>query len=304
VSRRTVGGCRPSVTHRHVQADGPRADLDASYRACGVIARRHGATFFLATRLLPVSRRRHVHALYALARTADDLVDEPRPGTDPAAELDRLELRFRDALDHGSDDPVLAAAADTVVRFAIPLDCFERFFASMRQDLTVTEYETWDDLLAYMDGSSAAIGEMLLPLLDPTDRQAALRPARSLGLAFQLTNFLRDVGEDLDRGRRYLPTSDAGRFGVDLAARRVDAALADLIRFEIGRCRELYHEADRGLALLPRRSRISIGAARAMYAAILDEIESDGYDVFSRRATVSQPKRVRLLAASTAGLWR
>lgn len=278
--------------------------LDASYRHCRAIARHHGTTFFLATRLLPASRRRHVHALYALTRAADDIVDEPSPGSDPAAELDRLEGQFRDAVDRGGDDPVLMAAADTVRRFHIPHHCFDRFFASMRQDLTVTAYETWVDLLAYMDGSAAAIGEMLLPLLDPVDRDAALEPARSLGRAFQLTNFVRDVGEDLDRGRQYLPQADLRRFGVDLVDRRVDGAFAELIRFEIVRCRELYAEADRGLALLPLRSRLAIGAARTMYAAILDEIEARGFDVFADRITVPGPKRLRLLAVSTARLCR
>ena len=290
-----------------VEHGGQLVNLRASYVHCRGIARRHGTTFFLATGLLPASRRRHVHALYALLRTADDLVDEPKPGSDPAAELDRLERRLRDAVatvGRVVDEPVLAAVADTVRRFGIPLQCFDRFFASMRQDATVTEYATWDDLRAYMDGSAAAIGEMLLPLLDPADRDAALGPARSLGLAFQLTNFVRDVGEDLERGRQYLPQADLHRFGVDLAERRVDGAFADLIRCEIARCRELYEEADRGLALLPARSRLSIGAARTMYAAILDEVEANGYDVFSRRATVPPPKRVRLLVTSTTRLWR
>lgn len=278
--------------------------LDASDASCRDIARRHGSTFFLATRLLPADRRRHVHALYALARTADDLVDEPRPGSDPGVELARLEHRFREAVGEGSDDPVLGAAADTARRFAIPLHCFDRFFTSMRQDLTVTSYETWDDLLAYMDGSAAAIGEMLLPLLDPLDRDAAVEPARQLGLAFQLTNFLRDVGEDLDRGRQYLPQDDLRRFGVDLADRRADEAFRELMRFEIARCRALYTAADRGLPLLPRRSRLAIGAARAMYAAILQEIERVHHDVWSRRVRVPTTKRLRLLIASTARLWR
>ena len=283
--------------------------LDASYRHCRDIARRHGTTFFLATRLLPAERRRHVHALYAFARTADDLVDTPRPGIDPADALDRLEARLDDGLETSTPDtrtfdPVLEAVADTVRRFDIPRACFDRFLTSMRQDLSVAAYESWDDLLGYMDGSAAAIGEMLLPLLDPSDRDAALGPARALGLAFQLTNFLRDVGDDLDRGRQYLPQVDLRRFGVDLTDRRVDAAFTELIRFEIARCRTLYATADPGLALLPRRCRLSIGAARLMYAAILDGIEAGGYDVFARRVTVARTKRVCLLVVSTARLWR
>lgn len=244
-----------------------------------------------------------MHALYALMRTADDVVDEPSPVSDPSAELAALEARFHDAIVHGSADPVLAAVADTVRWCEIPPHCFERFFASMRHDLTIAEYETWDDLLGYMDGSAAAIGEMLLPVLDPTDRDAALSPARSLGLAFQLTNFLRDVGEDLDRGRQYLPLADQRRFGVRLADRCNDHAFQALMRFEIARCRRLYDDADSGLALLPRRSRLAVGAARVMYAAILDEIEASDFAVFDRRVAVSTPKRVRLLSTSMTRLW-
>lgn len=287
--------------------------LGASYGRCRAVARRHGTTFFLATRLLPADRRRHVHALYTLARTADDLVDEPRPGSDPEVELDRLERRFRDAVRQERPDPDrdddrdvawLAAVVDTVSRFEIPLHCFDRFFASMRQDLATTTYGTWEELLGYMDGSAAAIGEMLLPLLDPVDGDAALEPARSLGLAFQLTNFVRDIGEDLDRGRRYVPQADLDRFGVRLEDRTVDTAFRELMEFEIDRCRGLYRIADRGVALLPRRTRLGIGAARAMYAAILDEIEVRGYDVFAGRTSVPTAKRLRLVAGSTARLWR
>lgn len=282
--------------------------LDVSYRHCRTIARRHGTTFHLATRLLPAERRPHVHALYALARTADDLVDEP--GDDPAGDLDRLASRFRSAIAADRTEPTLAvedpvlAAADTVRRFEIPPDVFERFFASMRQDLVVSEYARWDDLLVYMDGSAAAIGEMLLPLLDPVDHDAARDPARALGLAFQLTNFLRDVDEDLDRGRQYLPQEDLRRFGVVLTDRRVDDAFVELMRFEIGRCRTLYERADEGIVLLPRRSRVAIAAARSMYAAILDEIETSGYRVFGRRAAVPTAKRLRLVVAATTRLWR
>lgn len=277
---------------------------DAGYRRCRDIARRHGTTFFLATALLPADRRPHVHALYALARTADDLVDEPRPGSDPGAELDRLELELRAAVRHGSHDPVLSAVADTVHRFGIPAHCFDRFFASMRQDLTIESYGTWDELLAYMDGSAAAIGEMMLPVLDPVDHDAAVVPARQLGLAFQLTNFLRDVREDLDRGRQYLPRCDLERFGVDLADRTADPAFRELMRFEVARCRRLYAGADEGIVLLPRRSRLAIGAARSMYAAILDEIEAVDHDVWSGRVRVPTGKRLRLVVPTAARLWR
>ena len=155
----------------------------------------------------------------------------------------------------------------------------------MAMDLAVTSYATWDDLLGYMDGSAAVIGEMMLPVLRPTSA-AALQPARQLGLAFQLTNFLRDVAEDLDRGRVYLPAEDLARFAADPWTRRVDDAWRELMRFEIARCRELYRAADVGLTMLPGRSGRCVRAARVLYARILDRIEDADYDVFSRRARV------------------
>jgi phytoene synthase len=196
---------------------------------------------------------------------------------------------------------VLAAAAVTVHQHSIPMECFDRFFGSMRLDLTVDRYASWDDLLGYMDGSAAVIGEMLLPLLDPVDRAAALGPARALGFAFQFTNFLRDIGEDLDRGRQYLPQEDLSRFGVDLSERRVDGSFRELMAFEIARCRRLYDEARPGLALLSSRSRPAITVAHSLYAAILDRIEESDVDVFSSRARVGRGRRVRIVAGVLAG---
>jgi phytoene synthase len=136
-----------------------------------------------------------------------------------------------------------------------------------------------------MDGSAAVIGEMMLPILEPTAPEAFGR-ARDLGLAFQLTNFLRDVAEDLDRGRVYVPQEDLERFGADPHSRVVDDAWRALMRFEIERCRELYRSADVGIAMLPSSSARCIRAARMLYSEILDRIEVADYDVFSRRASV------------------
>ena len=185
---------------------------------------------------------------------------------------------------------LLAATVDTVLRWDIDPDCFRRFLRSMAMDLTVDRYETWDDLGVYMDGSAAVIGEMMLPVLQPID-SAATGPARSLGVAFQLTNFLRDVAEDLDRGRVYLPQEDLRRFGADPAARAVTPAWVALMEFEIARARALYTEADEGIALLPDRSARCIAAARRLYSGILDRIEDAGFDVFSVRAPCPSRRR-------------
>jgi len=267
--------------------------LEAAYAECRVLTRRSGTTYYWSTFVLPPVKRHHVWALYALCRTADDIVDalDDRPADETAAALAALGDRLRGALAAGhDDDPVLHAVAHTARAFAIDTDCFERFLRSMTMDLTVTSYPTWDDLLVYTDGSAAVIGEMMLPILEP-DSPAAQPHARDLGTAFQLTNFLRDVAEDLDRGRLYLPLEDVTRFGADPAARRVDEAWVELMRFEIARCRELYASADLGIAMLPPASARCVRTARVLYSGILERIERAGYDVFAGRVRVPTARK-------------
>ncbi len=271
--------------------------LAEGYSRCAAITRTHGTTYWWGARLLPEESRRHVHAVYALARLADDIVDlaGPDPGPATAAALDAFERTFWEAVrSGGSSDPVMAAVATTVRDRAIPEDCFTRFFAAMRTDLTRRTYDTWGDLLGYMDGSAAVIGEMMLPVLRPGSD--AVAPARALGLAFQLTNFLRDVGEDLDRGRVYVPQEDIRRFGADPHARVVTPEWRALMAFEIERNRRLYREADGGIPTLPGASRRCVATARVLYARILERIEAADYDVFSGRARVPTPVKAALAA--------
>ncbi len=264
------------------------ARLVEGYRECARLTWRHGTTYFWGAVLLPRRQRKHVYAVYALCRLADDIIDLPDTG-DPAvveAQLDRFEQQFRTALvERNSEDPVLAAIVQTVVSCGIEPECFERFFGAMRMDLTVTSYRTWQDLCGYMEGSAAVIGEMMLPVLEPTSPDAKA-PARSLGLAFQLTNFLRDVDEDLDRGRVYVPQEDLEHFGVDLSQRRATPEFSALMAYEIERNRALYSFADTGIAMLPPQSARCVGTARVLYSRILDRIERQDYDVFRSRARV------------------
>ena len=184
--------------------------LDESYARCRQLNRAYGTTYYAATLLMPRVKRHHVHALYGFCRYADDIVDDlgPAPVEEREHALTEFGERLFTDLERGdSDDTVLKAVVHTVNAFDLNPDCFRRFLRSMTMDLTVETYESFDDLLDYMDGSAAVIGEMMLPILEPTSA-AALRHARDLGLAFQLTNFLRDVDEDLDRGRVYIPQED------------------------------------------------------------------------------------------------
>ena len=263
--------------------------LEASYARCRELNRRYGTTYYWSTYLLPPVKRHHVHALYGFCRYADDIVDDLGSNATPVqrhAALADFGRRFFADLEAGeSDDPVLRAVVHTVRAFRIDAECFRRFLRSMAMDFTHETYATFDDLLEYMDGSAAVIGEMMLPILEPSS-PAAFGHARDLGIAFQLSNFLRDVAEDLDRGRVYIPQEDLHRFGADPWARRCTPAWRELMAFEIARTRRYYASADLGIPMLPPLSARCIRGARALYSGILDEIEAAHYDVFSRRVRV------------------
>lgn len=269
--------------------------LDESYELCRALNKRHGTTYYWSTYALPRIKRHHVHALYGFCRYADDIVDDlcDVPTEVREKELTSFGDRFFADLEEGrSDDPVLKAVVHTARSFDIDVDCFRRFLRSMAMDLTIDSYETYDDLLGYMDGSAAVIGEMMLPILEPLSPEA-FGPARDLGNAFQLTNFLRDINEDLDLGRVYVPQQDIRRFGAEaaFAERRVTPAFVALMSFEIDRTRQLYKSAERGIALLPPSSARCIDAARVLYSRILDVIETNDFDVFSQRASVPTWKK-------------
>jgi 15-cis-phytoene synthase len=274
--------------------------LDASYARCRELNKAYGTTYYAATFVLPRVKRHHVHALYGFCRYADDIVDDLGPAPVDVREkalTDFGKRFFADLEDGDSDNLVLKAVVHTVKAFSIDPGCFRRFLHSMTMDLTVATYETFDDLLGYMDGSAAVIGEMMLPILEPSS-PAATPYARDLGVAFQLTNFLRDVSEDLDRGRVYLPQEDVQRFGASPGERCVSASWRELMRYEIARTREYYASADLGISYLPAASASCIRAARRLYSAILDQIESSDYDVFTRRARVPSWRKALVVSRS------
>jgi phytoene synthase len=287
--------------------------LRAAYATCRALNAAHGRTYFLATRLLPPARRPAVHALYGFARYADEIVDDlvdDRPVAEKAAQLDALTADMEAALDGvPTAEPVLAALADTARRYDIDRKHFTDFMVSMRMDTTVTEYATFDDLAVYVHGSAAVIGLQMLPILGTrVPRAQAEPPAAALGVAFQLTNFLRDVGEDLDRGRVYLPRDELAAFGVDrelLAwcrrTRRGDPRVRRALAHLVAHTRGTYRRAEPGVAMLEPVSRACVGCAFTLYRGILDEIEAAGYDVLHRRVAVPNRRRA---AVALPGLAR
>jgi 15-cis-phytoene synthase len=274
--------------------------LDESYGICEQLNKRYGTTYYWSTHLLPKIKRHHVHALYGLCRYADDIVDDL--GTNATTEERASALKdfgdrfFVDYANGRSEHPVLKAVIHTVRSFDIEPDAVGRFLHSMTRDLSIATYETYADLEIYMDGSAAVIGEMMLPILEPRDIDLARPHARDLGNAFQLTNFLRDVAEDLERNRVYLPQADLRRFDADPHRQTNDVAWKELMRFEIARCRELYDSADLGVAMLAPSSQRCIKAARDLYGGILGKIEAANYDVFSTRVRVTTARKLAMAA--------
>ncbi|MEU6526791.1 phytoene/squalene synthase family protein [Streptomyces sp. NPDC046924] len=298
------------MTRRELDAAGiTDPALRAAYARCRRLNARHGRTYFLATRLLPLERRSAVHALYGFARWADDIVDDLDRSRTPD-ERDRLLKHLESDLAHGlrtggGSEPVVRALADTAGRFRIEPVLFADFLASMRADLTVTDYPSYADLRAYMHGSAAVIGLQMLPVLGTVvPREEAAPHAAALGVAFQLTNFLRDVGEDLDRGRVYLPADLLAAHGVDRpllewsrrTGRRDPRIRAALVAAE-AMTREVYRSAEPGIAMLDPRVRPCIRTAFTLYGGILDAIANHDYSVLHHRAAVSRARRAATAAA-------
>ncbi|MFE9676596.1 phytoene/squalene synthase family protein [Streptomyces sp. NPDC006259] len=302
------------MTARELDAAGiTELGLRAAYTRCRRLNARHGRTYFLATRLLPVERRPAVHALYGFARWADDIVDSTEAGVPPhrrATALAALQEQLERGLRGGGSDPVVVALADTARRYGIPHQHFRDFMAAMRSDLTVTDYPAYDDLRAYMHGSAAVIGLQMLPVLGTVaPREEAAPHAAALGVAFQLTNFLRDVGEDLDRGRVYLPADLLRAHGVDRDllrwSRRTglrDRRITKALRAAEDLTRGVYREAAPGLAMLDPLARPCIRTAFVLYGGILDAIADDGYAVVHRRAVVPRRRRAAVALDGLARL--
>jgi phytoene synthase len=294
----------PSLKASHTTLPGDiPTSLAAAYEHCRQVTRHYGKTYYFSTCFFPARLRPAVHALYAWVRYPDEWVDNPQ-----GLSLDEQREKLRqwrdataDAVKTGgaSDHPVLAAWADAARRYAVPVEYMCDFMGAMEMDLTLSRYPTFEDLKAYTWGSASVVGLMMCHILGATD-PAAIPHAADLGLAMQMTNFLRDVGEDWRvRGRIYLPLEDMERFGVsedDIAEGRITEQFCSLVRFEAVRTREIYANADAGMHYIPAEARLPVRLARVLYSRILDKIEQNGCDVFSRRARVPTWEKLAVLA--------
>lgn len=268
---------------------------DEAYDYCDRLIRANSRTFYLASSLLPWQKRRAVRALYAFCRATDDLIDQvPRPD-DARALLENWQRRLATA--PSAYDPILLAWTDTKARYRIPHGYESQLIEGIARDLRQCRYASFAELTEYCYGVASTVGLMAMHII-AFRGEAAVPFAVKLGIALQLTNILRDVGEDWRAGRLYLPLDELAHFGLsesDIARGAVDQRWRAFMRFQIARTRALYAEAEPGIALLSPQGRFAIAAAARLYRAILDDIEAHDYDVFRRRAHVGLWGKLRRL---------
>ena len=274
--------------------------LTFAYQYCDSLTALHSRSFHLASSLLPADKRRAVRALYAFCRVTDDIVDRPQPGEDI---LSRLMAWRQTALPSAASEGNLVAVAwtDARTRYHVPQWYAEQLIDGVAQDLEKTRYQTFEELAAYSYGVASTVGLMSMHIIGFAGQQA-IPYAIKLGVALQLTNILRDVGDDWRAGRVYLSAEELAAFGLseaDLAVGQVTPRWREFMRFQIARNRRLYEEAWPGIGMLNSDGRFAIAAAAGLYRAILDDIERHDYDVFNRRAHVSKWGKMSALP----GLW-
>jgi phytoene synthase len=276
------------------------AALEKAYELCGKIAAHHSKSFYLASALLPEEKRSAVRALYAFCRTVDDIVDE---GSIVGREV---ELEYWRGLARGGnhprpDDLVGQAWVDTRSRFHIPAQYALQLIDGVSRDLVQVRYNSFDDLTTYCYGVASTVGLMSMYIVGFKTSEA-VPYAIKLGVALQMTNILRDIGEDVRNGRIYLPQDELKTFGIgetDLANGTIDAKWQEFMKFQIARARQLYTDSAQGIKFLERDGQLAIGAAADFYQGILDTIEANHYDVFTKRASLGALGKLSRIP----GLW-
>ncbi len=275
------------VAHHAIPASNPV--LDKAYEHCKHITRHYSRTFYMASRLLPAEKRRAVHALYAMCRIADDIVDQAEDiDSNPLATLEDWYQRLshqKASIHH----PVILAWKDTKARFHIPQSYVRQLIDGVALDVQQQRFETFDDLAKYSYRVASTVGLMAMHITGYANEDA-IPYAVKLGVALQMTNILRDIGEDWNNGRVYLPQDELHAYGLNeqsLCSGQVTEKWRNFMRFQIDRNRTLYAESLPGIRYLNSDGRFAIAAAAELYQAILSDIEVHDYDVFTRRARVS-----------------
>jgi len=273
------------------------ASLRKAYQQAERITARHSKSFYFASALLPEEKRAAVRALYAFCRTVDDIVDESSEA-EQDAQLDywRGMVETASFADH---DLVAAAWADTLSRYHIPRHYARQLIDGVARDLFQSRYQTFDELAMYCYGVASTVGLMSMYIIGFKNNEA-VPYAIKLGVALQMTNILRDVGDDYRNGRIYLPREELAFYGIqelDIAEGRITHPWRQFMKFQIERTRQLYEESWTGVKMLEPEGQLAIGAASVFYQGILDQIEKNDYDVFSRRASLSAIEKISRIPA-------
>ena len=293
--------------HRSVIDEMNNDLLKPAYSHCRAITRYYAKTFYMATRFLPNDKQRGIFAIYGYCRYIDNLVDDNMdlinnqciPNEQLSDQLDKLRSKITDiyAGDIESDDPIFIAFADTFLHYEIPQELPLMLIDGVEQDLYKTRFLNFKEIYDYSFKVASVVGLMTTPVFGYKDEQA-LNYAADLGIAMQLTNILRDVGEDIDRDRIYLAQDELTAFGLteqDILSRRMDDRFVEFMKYQIKRAREYYQRAESGIAMLDRNARLPVYLARYNYAKILDKIEENNYDVFTSRAYLSKFEKLSIL---------
>lgn len=274
-------------------------EIEAAYEHCAKVVRDQAANFSHGIRLLPGPKRRALSAVYAFARRVDDVGDGTLPENEKLMHLDEAR-RALDRLGH-AEDPVLVALTDARLRYEVPLDALRDLIDGVEMDVRGTVYQTFDDLVVYCRRVASSIGRACLAVFGTADEKEADRLGDALGVAMQLTNIMRDVLEDLERGRVYLPAEDLARFGCDDLRSPPPSGFAELMRFEADRARSWFAEGSQLLRLLDRRSAACVAAMAGIYVRILGRIERDPGRVLLERISLPTWEKAWVAAKGLAG---
>ena len=292
--------------HKAVITEIEDARLRLAYAHCRSITRKHAKTFYMATRFLPYQKQRGIFAIYGLCRYLDDLVDESE---DLIAQkkishleiIERLE-RFKHELisayrGHRQKNSVLIAFSDTLKRYNISVELPLTLFEGVKMDLTKDRFTCFDELYDYSYKVASVVGLMTSEVFGYSNPKA-LDHAVELGIAMQLTNILRDIGEDLEKGRIYIPQEDLDRFGIseeELSKKQITDSFIALMKFQVERARGYYHQSEEGIDMLEKDSRLPVLLAKENYGRILNKIEENRYQVFHQRAYLSATEKFAIL---------